>query len=171
MKKRQDNSRSTAFKLLTVVVFVGVLVFFINNLYTGEPDTTLTAFSKQAQKFERHTISSHYQWRVRQPTSMIMLIHFDDTGSEIDRKPVRMNHKGWPSAQNSDEGCATVWTSLVGSPLRVDGFNVKARFYSTASNDEAVRRNDNEYWCRYSISKGVEFDYYPGLGKVTKPQL
>jgi len=102
---------------------------------------------------------------------MIMLIHFDDTGSEIDRKPVRMNHKGWPSAQDSDEGCATVWTSLVGSPLRVDGFNVKARFYSTASNDEAVRRNDSEYWCRYSISKGSEFDYFPGLGKVTQPQL
>ena len=84
MKKRQDNLRSTAFKLLTVVVFVGVLVFFINNLYTGEPDTTLTEFSKQAQKFERHTISSHYQWRVRQPTSMIMLIHFDDTGNCVD---------------------------------------------------------------------------------------
>ena len=171
MTEKENSSQSTALKIFIVLIFIGVIGFFINNLYTGDSDTTVVAFSEHAEKFERHVISSHYQWQVRQKPSMIMLIHYNESGKEVNRKPVRMNHCGWPNAQESDEGCAKVWTSLIGSPLRVDGFNVKARFYSTGTATNDGDFDSRSFWCRYSISKGVEFDYFPAIGEVTPPRL
>ncbi|MBR9895395.1 hypothetical protein [Alteromonas mediterranea] len=163
MKKNKEKISSTAnlIKAAVAILFAISLGVAVNVLHTGEEDTTTTAFATQLGTFKRHVVSSHWQWRVRQPTTMIMLIHYDEKGNEVNRKPVRMNHEGWPTADLSDPGCEKIWKSLVASPLRVDGFKVHARYYAELDEGE-----DN-YWCRYSLSRGAHFDYYPATGSVT----
>ncbi|BCO17376.1 hypothetical protein KUC3_02330 [Alteromonas sp. KC3] len=148
-------------KASIAAIFAIALGVLINVFNTDESNTTDNAFLSSASTFRDHVISSHWQWRVQQPTTMIMLIHYDKAGKEINRKPVRMNHNGWPTAALTDEGCEKVWTGLVASPLNVDGFKVHARYYSDTDDSE-----DN-YWCRYSLSSGAYFDYYPASGKTT----
>lgn len=159
-KKDPDTTRNLI-KVSIAAVFAILLGLVINFFHIGEEDTTVDALAVQYDTFKRHIVSSHWQWRVRQPTTMIMLIHYDDSGNEINRTPVRMNHKGWPTEDLSDIGCEKVWQSVVASPLRVDGFKVSARYYAE------LDISDDNYWCRYSLSKGTYFDYYPANGFVT----
>ncbi|WP_394223391.1 hypothetical protein [Alteromonas gracilis] len=163
MKKINENTSTSAnvLKAAIAAVFAVVLGIAINFLHTDEKDTTTSAFTANLETFKGHVTSSHWQWRVRQPTTMIMLIHYDKTGKETNRTPVRMNHNGWPTADLSNEGCEKIWTSLVGGPLRVDGFKVHANYYAELDDDE-----DN-YWCRYGLSRGAYFDYFPASGFVT----
>ncbi|BFT32310.1 hypothetical protein D210916BOD24_34860 [Alteromonas sp. D210916BOD_24] len=164
--KKTDNDKTwlvNILKILIVVAFAATLGFFINYFHSDESDTTEKSFTLLADTFRNHVATSHWQWRVQQPTTMIMLIHYDDAGAEVNRKPVRMNHNGWPTADLSDEGCEKIWTSLVAAPLRVDGFKVIARFYSNTT------ENENNYWCRYSLSSGAYFDYYPSKGEASAP--
>ena len=93
--------------------------------------------------------------------TMVMLIHYNESGKETNRTPVRMNHNGWPTAELSSEGCEKIWTSLVATPLRVDGFKIHADYYAE------LEDNENNYWCRYSLSSGVYFDYFPASGTVS----
>lgn len=163
MKKNKKDSDTTknVIKASIAVIFAVTLGIAINYFHVGEADTTTEAFAERLDTFKRHVVSSHWQWRVRQPTTMIMLIHYDDAGSEVNRTPVRMNHNGWPTADMSDAGCEKIWSSVVASPLRVDGFKVHARYYAE------LETNEDNYWCRFSLSKGTYFDYYPASGLVT----
>jgi hypothetical protein len=159
--KKDTSPYLNIMKASIAAVFAIALGILINLFNTEDSNTTETAFLKSVARFKDHIISAHWQWRVQQPTTMIMLIHYDSAGKETNRKPVRMNHNGWPTANMTDKGCEKVWTALVAQPLNVDGFKVHARFYSDLDEGE-----DN-YWCRYSLSRGAHFDYYPASGKAT----
>ena len=81
MKKNKEKISSTAnlIKAAVAILFAISLGVAVNVLHTGEEDTTTTAFATQLDTFKRHVVSSHWQWRVRQPTTMIMLIHYDES--------------------------------------------------------------------------------------------
>ncbi|WP_419227141.1 hypothetical protein ACI7YQ_01185 [Alteromonas marina] len=160
-KNKETSSMATITKALIAVIFAITLGVTMSFLHTGEEDTTTKAFAAQLDKFKRHIVASHWQWRVRQPTNMIMLIHYDESGSEVNRTPVRMSHNGWPSYELSDTGCENIWKALVAAPLRVDGFKVNARYYAELDD------GDDNYWCRFSLSSGSYFDYFPADGSVT----
>ncbi len=164
MKKTQkdDSVLANVVKASIAIVFAVVLGVLINSLHFEESDTTGEAFADIAETFKNHVASSHWQWRVQQPTNMIILIHYDSEGNEVNRKPVRMNHNGWPTGDRTEEGCEKIWTVMVAEPLRVDGFRVLTRYYS-----EPKDSNEN-YWCRYSLSSGSYFDYYPATGNTTE---
>lgn len=163
MNKKNNEAPTSAnvVKAAIAAVFAISLGFAINFLHTDERDTTTSLFAAHIETFKGHVVSSHWQWRVRQPTTMIMLIHYDETGKETNRKPVRMNHNGWPTADLSNEGCEKLWSSLVGEALRVDGFKIHADYFAELDD------NENNYWCRYSLSSGAYFDYFPASGSVT----
>lgn len=150
-------------KVMVVVSFAIALGILINYFHTDESDTTELAFTQKVNTFKNHVSTAHWQWKVQQPSSMIMLVHYNKAGKEINRKPVRMNHNGWPAADYSDEGCEKVWTSLVAAPLMVDGFRVHSRYYVTDS-----ERGDSKYGCRYSLSSGAFFDYFPETGETSE---
>ena len=152
---------SNLFKAAIAVIFAISLGVTISFLHTDEQDTTIIAFELNLDTFKRHVASSHWQWRVREPTTMIMLIHYNESGKETNRTPVRMNHKGWPAAELSSAGCEKIWTSLVAEPLRVDGFKVHANYYAE------LAKNEDNYWCRFSLSSGLHFDYFPASGTVS----
>ena len=165
MKKTDKDSTLTIniVKILIVVVFTVTLGYFINYFHSDESDTTEQSFTLLAETFKNHVSTAHWQWRVQQPTTMIMLIHYDETGAETNRKPVRMNHNGWPTADLSDDGCEKIWAALVAAPLSVESFKVSGRFYSN------TEENENNYWCRYSLSSGAYFDYFPSTGETSAP--
>ncbi|GFD70300.1 hypothetical protein KUL156_19450 [Alteromonas sp. KUL156] len=160
-KEKEVSSKASIAKAAAAIAFALTLGVTMSFLHTGEEDTTTKAFAAQFDKFKRHIVASHWQWRVHPSTTMIMLIHFDESGSEINRTPVRMNHDGWPSYESSDLGCEKTWKALVAAPLRVDGFKVNARYYAELDEGE-----DN-YWCRFSLSSGSYFDYFPASGTAT----
>ena len=77
MKKNKKDSDTTknVIKASIAVIFAVTLGIAINYFHVGEADTTTEAFAERLDTFKRHVVSSHWQWRVRQPTTMIMLIH------------------------------------------------------------------------------------------------
>ncbi len=158
---KKKPSTSNVFKAAIAAIFAITFGVTINFLHTDEKDTTTIAFALNLDTFKRHVVSSHWQWRVRQPTTMIMLIHYNESGKETNRTPVRMNHNGWPTAELSSEGCEKIWTSLMATPLRVDGFKIHADYYAE------LEENEDNYWCRFSLSSGAYFDYFPANGTVT----
>lgn len=154
---------TSVIKVMVVVGFAIVLGVLINYFHTDESDTTEQAFTQKVNTFKNHVSTAHWQWKVQQPSSMIMLVHYNEAGKEINRKPVRMNHSGWPAIDHSDEGCEKVWTSLVAAPLMVDGFRVHSRYYVINSESD-----DSQYGCRYSLSSGAFFDYFPETGETSE---
>ena len=91
---KKKPSTSNVFKAAIAAIFAITFGVTINFLHTDEQDTTIIAFALNLDTFKRHVVSSHWQWRVRQPTTMIMLIHYNESGKETNRTPVRMNHNG-----------------------------------------------------------------------------
>ena len=167
MKKTSKpiSSMSNVFKALTALTFAVALVFAMTRLHTAEPNTATDAFKRLATLFERHVTSSHWQWRVSNATPMIMLVHYNDEGTETARTPVSINKNGWPTGEKSDRGCEKIWSSLVAAPLNVEEFKIYARFYAEEE------KGANIHWCRFSLRSGAYFDYFPKTGSVSELKL
>ena len=92
---------------------------------------------------------------------MIMLVHYDNEGKEVGRRPVRMAHFGWPKVEPSSESCLQLWEQLLNTPTRVEGFRVLGDYY--ASDNEGEQTPNAR--CRYRVSTGPYFDYsiYTGI--------
>jgi hypothetical protein len=163
--KKKSNKPSQDYGLLkvgAVIATIALISILATTFKSDETDVTLEAFTKRMSQFQHHIESSHWQWKVQQPTSMIMLRHYDNQGKERSRRPVPINHFGWPGGEMNDEGCEKLWTSLTAEPLNVDGFKVHARYYSQSNENSEV------YWCRFGLSRGPYFDYFPATGKTSE---
>jgi hypothetical protein len=163
--KQKDTSSvlSNLLRVVIVIVFAGSLIFVINNINTPEEDQTSEQFTVLANVFREHVSSAHWKWRAGKHTSMIMLIHYDKSGKEVNRSPVKINANGWPTGEFTADGCKDIWDALLARPMRVDGFKVIPRLY-----DETTAKDQSNYWCRYSLSSGSYFDYFPATG-TTNP--
>ena len=166
--EKQPSFFLNTIKVMVVLGFAIILGILINYFHTEENDTTEQAFTQKVNTFKNHVSTAHWQWKVQQPTSMIMLVHYNKAGKETNRKPVRMNHNGWPAADHSDEGCEKVWTSLVAAPLMIDGFRVHSRFYTIESENNDSKSDNIRYGCRYSLSSGAFFEYFPETGNTSE---
>lgn len=160
--KKSVSQRQGLLMVGVIIAFIAFISVLATTFKSDETDITLKAFKKRMMQFEHRIISSHWQWKVQQPSSMIMLRHYDRDGRETSRRPVPMNHHGWPGGEMTDNGCEKLWMALTGDELSVDGFKVHARFYS--QNEEP----DQTYWCRYSLSRGPQFDYFPASGETSE---
>jgi hypothetical protein len=147
--------------VLAILILVGVFGYVISQVGSQTNNVSETQFRKLAKKFEEHALNAHWKWRAQKPTSIIMFIHYDKNGNEIDRAPVTMNHLGWPAGKNTAEGCQKIWSALLAIPLSVDGYKVRADFVSEGDDEE------DQIWCQYSLSSGPYFNYYPRKGMVT----
>lgn len=161
-KKNTPSALTNILRIAIVMAFAIALILVINLLNTPEDDLTSAQFTQLSKTFSEHVSSAHWKWRAGPHTSMIMLIHYDDNGKEVNRSPIRMNADGWPTGEFSAQGCKKIWSSLLARPMRVDGYKVIPRLY-----DETDEDDETNYWCRYSLSSGSYFDYYPATG-VTK---
>ena len=159
-KKTPASFWGTLLKVLVIVIFAASLLLAIKTLNTADEDTSHGAFIQYQQRFEEHVTAAHWKWRAVQPATMIMLVHYDSNGQETNRSPVKMSAKGWPAAEQSSLGCEKIWAALVALPLQVDGFNIRADYFAPDGNDE------ERYWCRYSLTSGPYFDYFPERGDV-----
>lgn len=162
-QKNTSGVFSNLLRVLIVIVFASTLIVVINNINTPEQDQTTEQFTVLSTIFREHVSSAHWKWRAGPGSSMIMLIHYDNNGKEVNRSPVKINVNGWPTGEFSAQGCKKIWDALLARPMQVDGFKVIPQLY-----DETTAEDQSNYWCRYSLSSGAYFDYFPDTG-ITKP--
>jgi len=163
MQETKHNSKNNSWAAaILVILFAAIAVAIISRLDTRSDNTTMIAFEQLATKFSDHVTAAHWKWKAEQPTSMIMLVHYNKEGREINRSPVKLSYLGWPMAEDSEEGCEKIWSYMIAEPMRVDGFRVHADYYKDTDDDATVS------WCRYRLSSGEYFDYFPTTGKVIK---
>ena len=96
--KNKTNNNSWAAALL-IILFAAVAVAVISRLETRSDNTTMIAFEQLATKFSDHVTAAHWKWKAEQPTSMIMLVHYNKEGREINRSPVKLSYLGWLMTQ------------------------------------------------------------------------
>ncbi|NVK54264.1 MAG: hypothetical protein HWE26_01510 [Alteromonadaceae bacterium] len=148
--------------LLVVVVFVALMGAGIWYVYESEPDIEAEMMQNYAQQFTSSATNAHWQWQAQGRPEMIMLVHYNEEGKEVGRRPVRMAHFGWPKVEPSSASCLQLWEQLLNIPSRVDGFRVLADYYDSDS-DEADSLSTR---CRYRVSTGPYFDYFIYTGEV-----
>lgn len=85
---------------------------------------------------------------------MIMLIYYNELGKEMNCILVWMNYNGWLIVEFFSEGCEKIWMLLVVILLCVDGFKIYVDYYVE------FEENEDNYWCCFSLSSGVYFDYF-----------
>ena len=158
----ENNANKLYINIITVVVFASVMIWFVVYFMRSEPNVHASVMEEFARKFQQSASNAHWQWQAKGRPERIMLLHFNEQGQEIDRRPVRMAHFGMPWAQPSSKGCAKLWQTLLNVPLQVEGFRVIAEYFAPDSDaDEQVLG-----FCRYRLSRGPHFDYTLLSGSV-----
>ncbi len=127
-----------------------------------EPDLKEDILKTLSVKFERSAVSSYYQWKAENEPEMIMFVHYNAKGKEVDRRPVKIARNGWPKVTPTSEGCEELWRMLLNVPMIIDGFKVFGEFFPGKLNsDDMVSAR-----CRFRLSSGPYFDYYIDNGSV-----
>lgn len=163
--KKDIAERSTLkifMNIVVVTVFGLLMAGAIIYLNESEPDFDAMLLEQYGRQIETSATNAHWQWQAQGRPEMIMLIHYDNQGKEIDRRPVRMSHIGVPWVETSSDGCDKLWRMLLNVPMRVDGFRVIGEYYrGELENNEPVNSR-----CRFRLSRGPHFDYHIYSGKV-----
>lgn len=161
----QNTSRRLLINLATIAVFVSLMLAFIVYFYQNEPDAKRTTLKVLISQFSVSVTNAHWQWQAEGRPQLIMLVHYESNpGSqgelvEKDRRPVAINSQGWPKIQNSSAGCGKLWRMILNLPLDIQGFKVYAEYFSATPSQGAK--------CRYRLSTGPYFEYFPQSGKVS----
>ena len=149
-----DNK--TFVNLLSIGAFVTIMVTLIAVFHESPPNRQAIALQQYGERLAHAAINAHWQWQAENKPSMILLIHYNDEGKEIDRRPVRMAHTGWPDVPSNSKGCEKLWQMLLNEPMRADGYRVFGEYYH-AENADGPR-------CRFRVASGDRFDYYVKTG-------
>ncbi|GGW84060.1 hypothetical protein [Alteromonas halophila] len=160
------QSRRLIVNLAIVVIFASVMVGFISYFYQSEPNVQDRLLRSLGDKLESEVVRAHWQWQAQGRPETIMLVHYNDEGAEVGRSPVRFTMNGMPAVKPGSEGCQKLWSSLLSSPMRIDGFLVRAEYYrgTLLDNDPVNAR------CRFRLSRGTHFDYFIYNGAVEHEQ-
>ncbi|WP_100643537.1 hypothetical protein [Alteromonas facilis] len=148
--------------IVIILAFVGLMTSTIVYLNESEPDMHQEMMDNLAVQFSRSVINAHWQWQAEGRPRMIMLVHYDRTGKETGRRPVRMSAKGWPHVDATSDSCERVWLNVLDMYTRVDSFRVIGEYYDEGVSDTGELLQ----WCRYRLSTGPYFDYYVNSGRV-----
>ncbi len=165
VKSRNANDSSLSRLMINVsvlVAFVAAMAGGILYVYESEPDIEAEMMQEYARQFASSATNAHWQWQAQGRPEMIMLVHYNEQGKEVGRRPVRMAHFGWPKVEPSSASCLQLWEQLLNIPTRVDGFRVLADYYASDSG-ESEQLNTR---CRYRVSTGPYFDYNIYTGQV-----
>ncbi|MCY7295271.1 hypothetical protein [Alteromonas sp. a30] len=146
---------------IIIAIFMSTLVWYVSE---SEPEVNKVAMNVAADSFTTSVVNAHWQWRAEGNPNRIILIEYNRAQQEVDRRPVTMSHLGWPKVEPSREGCEQLWKSILGLPLKIQGFKVKANYY----NGLDVSGKILDSFCRFSIAVGPYFDYKVYTGVVTK---
>jgi len=159
-----DNSNKKLFmNIVIVVLFASLMAWFIRYYMHSEPDLHSAVLEGFSRQFESASSNAHWRWQASGRPERIMLLHFDAQGNEKDRSAVRMAHYGRPWVEQSSDGCAKLWSTLLNIPAMVNGFRVIAEYYPNRDDT----RPEALGHCRYRLSSGAYFDYAIDTGDVT----
>lgn len=158
--KEQRNLYIGSVLTVLFALLMGSLIVY---LYESEPNLKGQILKEFGVMFQDSAVSAHWQWDAENQPQMIMLVHYNDEGLEVDRRPVRMDYGGWPKVENDSAGCKKLWQMLLNQPMKVDGFLVRGEYYE----GELVEDEPVNAYCRYRLSAGDYFDYAIYTGKVT----
>ena len=151
----EHNLNRVLVNLAVIVVFTILMATSIVYVYDSEPDVETEIMRGYARQFATSATNAHWQWQAEGRPEMIMLVHYDNEGKEVGRRPVRMAHFGWPKVEPSSESCLQLWEQLLNTSTRVEGFRVLGDYY--ASDNEGEQTPNAR--CRYRVSTGPYFDY------------
>lgn len=166
MKSQQTarNERRRVFIGIVFTLFFAVLMgSAIVYFYNPEPNVKGMLLKQYGDKLEDSAVTAHYQWDAEGRPEMIMLVHYNAQGKEVDRRPVRMAYGGWPKVEKTSEGCKKLWKMMLNQPLEIQGFLVRGAYYK----GDLFGDEENNAYCRFSLSGGDFFDYKINGGDVT----
>lgn len=164
MKKatKQQSPLKVALYLVFIGLFAGSLVAIIAMLDANKPSMITYDFSKYATTFERNVFTVNSTWRAQGATNIVILVHYDMQSRETGRTPVKVNHRGWPSAMPADDsGCERLWRTVMMEPLMLDGMKVYSEYFSTRGDSEEEKAR-----CRFRVASGESFSYFFHNGRV-----
>ena len=159
--------RNQLMNLLVVVLVFALMASGIWYFYDNEPDYQRQTLRLYASTYANNVQQANALWQVEGKPPRVLLVQYDKDMRVTDRFPVAMNHLGWPSADESNEGCEKLWRGLVGEPAQVDSFRVKATYVDGLQSDNDKRLSA----CRYRLSTGPYFEYFPFTGRLKTDKL
>ncbi len=165
----QESTRSFYTKVITLLVFVGLMTSFIYYFNNSVPDVKYVAMENLQQRFSQSVTNSHWQWQAEGRPNMIMLVHYEPDPDknnqpvERDRRPIAMGLNGYPRAEPSSEGCGKLWQMILNMPLEVESFKVFAEYFADPDEED----NLDQAKCRFRLSVGPSFEYFLANGQVS----
>ena len=147
--------------IVIVVVFVVLMASCIAYFFRSEPNINNSILEGFSRQFQQSAETAHWQWQAQGRPERIMLAHYDISGKEIARHPVRIGSNGKPWIDKSRSGCEKLWQNLLNEPTSIDGFKVISAYLSPKEGS-----NQDFGFCRYRLSQGSGFDYNLVTGVV-----
>lgn len=166
MNDGDSNNKGVLINFIFIVLFFVLIATFVWYFNKNEPNVQKTALMTSAESFSTSVINSHWQWRAEGSPERIMLVDYNRAGQETNRRPVTMSDLGWPRVQPELQGCKDAWDMILGIPLQLNNFRVRAEFVDGINNGGKILESK----CRFSITAGAWFDYYVYTGNVEKSE-
>lgn len=164
MRTDPDRSRKLFMQIIIGLIFAIFMMTFAWYANKSEPAIHKVAMSTAADSFTTSVVNAHWQWRAEGSPNRIILVEYNRAHQETDRRPINMSHLGWPKVEPNQEGCEKLWQAVLGLPLQIQGFKVRADYYNGLN----VTGKILDSYCRYEIAVGPYFEYKVFTGVVTK---
>lgn len=158
------SSRTTLINFITIGLFFALMTFFIIYFDRTEPDIQRVTLMTAADSFATTVTQAHWQWRAEGSPNRILLVDYNHTGKETNRRPVIMSDLGWPRVEPGQMGCAKLWQTVLDIPLQLHNFKIRAEFIDGINDTGKILDSK----CRYSLAIGAHFDYWVFTGRVVK---
>ena len=155
------KEKSLAEQIIVVLLFSLMMAWFIAFFFKQEQQITETGFKTLASTFSAKLVSVRSQWLMDLKPDAVkvksLAVQFEDSTQEVIVTPV--NSKGWVDVEQASLGCEKIWSLVMDMPLSFMKSPISViEIKKTASGKQKL--------CRYSISSGDYFEYYPTTGKV-----
>jgi len=150
-----DKKKSIT-EFIIVIIIIGILMkVFIDFFFEQRAKVSNSLLVAITQQFATKVNLVHSAWLTSSQPQVVKLRQLSGKGSQL----VPVNTQGWVDVKGSNQKCQRIWQHVLIMPLLVANTEVVVL-------DINVEPASGKYICRYQLTSGEFFDYYPKNGKV-----
>ncbi|MFD2167774.1 hypothetical protein ACFSJY_16090 [Thalassotalea euphylliae] len=150
-----SKEKSKAELMMIVALIAIMMAVFLEYFFRQEETLTGTGFSALKGRFVSEVQVIHGQWLMDGEPA---LVKQKNAAGQLTQ--IRVNKQGWVDSTSDNQRCHDIWIQVIGSQPEL--------LKKPVSVIEILRQgSEQEFLCRYAISKTQFFEYSPKTGKIS----
>lgn len=147
----EKREKSMGENIVIITLVAGLMAIFIYYAFRQESQITQVGFETLTNAFSSKVTAIRAQWFMENQPNVVVV---KDKSLRI-----KVNRKGWVDYSPASGHCVSTWQAVMQPELK---------FMNQIVSAIEIKKDQHQviFYCRYQLSSGQYFDYYPSTGTV-----